>query len=111
MKTAPQKEPISEKMGGSRTAHLQPLIDFLQARGNTPWQAPSYQPVGADGFAYDRDGFGTFYFEQPLNLAALVAWFDLPETITVGKTAVCDSRNFVSISQAVPQGQRIHLDF
>ena len=81
MITVPLKTLISEKMPDSRTAHLQPLIDFLQVQGNPPWRAPDYRPAGTNGFYFDRDGYGTFYFEQPLNLSALAARFDLPATI------------------------------
>lgn len=107
----PKKEPIAEKSDDSRTAHLQPLIDFLKDQGNPPWQAPSYQTVGENGFYFDRDGFGTFYFEQPLDIAALAAHFALPASILLGKTAVSDRRNFVRISQLVPQGPPIRFDF
>lgn len=107
----PKKEPVLEKFDGSRTAHLQPLIDFLKAQGNPPVQAPGYGSVGADGFHFDRDGFGTFYFEQPLDIAALAVHFELPASIVLGQTAVFDSRNFVSISQVVRQGAPIQLDF
>lgn len=103
----PKKEPVLEKFDGSRTAHLQPLIDFLKAQGNPPGHAPGYGSVGADGFYFDRDGFGTFYFEQPLDIAALSAHFALPASILLGKTAVSDRRNFVRISQLVPQGPPI----
>jgi hypothetical protein len=106
MITHPEKEPIPEKLEGSRTAHLQPLIDFLKAQGNTPWPTPSDRPVGADGFEYDRDGFGTFYFEQPLDLLALAARFELPDTITVGTTAVYDRRNFAGLSQGMHRAHR-----
>ena len=110
MVTAPEKVLISAKNDDSRTAHLQPLIDFLQAQGNPVWQAPSYRPAGANGFYFDRDGYGTFYFEQPLNLSALAARFDLPDTIVLGQTAVYDSGNFVGISQVVPQGEPLRFD-
>ena len=110
MVNSPEKVLISAKFDDSRTAHLQPLIDFLHAQGNPPWQAPSYQRVGENGFYFDRDGYGTFYFEQPLNLSALAARFDLPNTIVLGKTAVYDSRNFVGISQVVPQGPPLRFD-
>lgn len=111
MAIPPEKEPVLEKFDGSRTAHLQPLIDFLKDQGNPPWQAPSYQAVGENGFHFDRDGFGTFYFEQPLDIAALAAHFELPASILLGQAAVSDSRNFVSISQLVSQGPPIQLDF
>lgn len=110
MGTAPEKVPLSAKFDDSRTAHLQPLIDLLKAQGNPPWVAPRYRPVGADGFYFDRDGYGTFYFEQPLNLAALAARFDLPDTVVLGQTAVYDRRNFVGISQAIPQKEPLRFD-
>jgi hypothetical protein len=97
------KIPILEEIGSSRTAHLRPLLDFLKAQGNVPWRAPSSRPVGEDGFYFDPDEYGTFYFEQPLDLLALETQFALPATIILGKAAVYDSRNFVCISQAMPQ--------
>ena len=111
MVKASEKVRIAEKFDGSRTAHLQPLVDFLTAQGNPPWLGPSYQPKRENGFYFDRDGFGTFYFEQPLDLAALSAHFELPASIVLSETAVCDSRNFVSISQVISQGPPIRLDF
>ena len=110
MVKSPEKVLISAKFDDSRTAHLQPLIDLLIAQGNLPWLAPSYRPAGQNGFYFDRDGFGTFYFEQPLDLAALATHFELPASITLGNTAVYDSRNFLSISQVVPQGPPLRFD-
>ena len=72
--------------------------------------APSYRLVGADGFYFDRDGYGTFYFEQPLDLPSFAARFDLPDTIVLGKTAVYDRRNFVGISQAYPVEEPLRFD-
>lgn len=111
MVKAPEKVLISAKFDDSRTAHLRPLLDLLTAQGNPPWLGPSDQPAGENGFYFDRDGFGTFYFEQPLNLAALSAHFELPASVVLGKTAVYDSRNFVSISQVIPQRPPITFDF
>jgi hypothetical protein len=92
MVTAPAKVPISAKLDGSRTAHLQLLIDFLKAQGN--------EPASADDFTFDRDGYGSYYFAQELDMEALRAQFDLPASIVAGQSAVYDSRNFVCITQA-----------
>lgn len=107
----PDKEPISEKFAGSRTAHLQPLIAFLKVQGNIPWQAPSYRPVGVDEFDFDRDGFGNFYFTSPLDLAAVREKFVLPATIsfTPGGT-IWDERNLVGIAQATPVTSPLHFE-
>lgn len=110
MLIAPIKLLISAKFEGSRTAHLQPLIDFLKAQGNPPGLAPGHRPAGGDGFCFDLDGYGTFYFEQPLDLLALAARFSLPATIVIGQTAVYDSRNFVCLRQSIPQEQALRFD-
>ena len=91
MKTVLQRVPISAKFDGSRTAHLQPLIDFLTAQGNAP--------ASAD-FTFDRDGYGSYYFAQALDMEALRARFDLPATLLLTKDTVQDTRNFVAITQA-----------
>ena len=91
MVTASEKVPISAKNDDSRTAHLQPLIDFLKAQGNAP--------ASAD-FTFDRDGIGSYYFAQPLDMEAIRARFALPASIVAGQSAVFDSRNFVCITQA-----------
>ena len=62
MKTVLQRVPITAKFDGSRTAHLQPLIDFLTAQGNAP---------ASKDFTFDRDGYGSYYFAQPLDMEAL----------------------------------------
>ena len=92
MKTALQRVPISAKNDDSRTAHLQPLIDFLKGQGNAP--------ASADDFTFDRDGYGSYYFAQALDMEALRARFDLPASIVAGQSAVYDGRNFVCITQA-----------
>ena len=91
MKTAIQRVPITAKFDGSRTAHLQPLIDFLTAQGNAP---------ASEDFTFDRDGYGSYYFAQALDMQALRAQFDLPATIVLTKDTVHDKGNFVRITQA-----------
>jgi len=86
-----EKVPILAKNEGSRTAHLQPLIDFLKAQGNAP---------ASEDFTFDRDGYGSYYFAQPLDVEAIQARFSLPASIVAGQSAVYDSRNFVCITQA-----------
>jgi hypothetical protein len=76
----PQKDAILEKLLDSRTAHLQPLIDFLIAQGNLSWLAANYRPLGGDEFIFDRDGFGTFYCTDLLDFAAVREHFVLPAT-------------------------------
>ena len=107
----PKKEPVLEKIDGSRTAHLQPLIDFLKAQGNPPHPIPPYLVSGENGFYFDRDGFGDFCFERPLDMAGLSAHFELPDTIRLAETSVYDARNFVRISQLIPQGPLPTFDF
>ena len=85
------KEPISDKADGSRTAHLQPVIDFLKAQGN--------EPATGDAFEYNRDGLGTYGFARPLDVAALRARFDFPPSISLSESGLHDSRNFVRIAQ------------
>jgi hypothetical protein len=111
MSKAPKKVPIAEREGHSRTAHLLPLIAFLEAQGNPPHPIPPYLVAGENGFYFDRDGLGDFTFEQPLDLAGLAAHFELPDTIKLAKTSVYDARNFVRISQLIPQGPPITFDF
>ena len=85
------KEHISETADGSRTAHLQPIIDFLKAQGN--------EPATGDAFYYNRDGYGVYGFAEPLDMDALRARFDFPASIVAGQSGVYDSRHFVSIAQ------------
>jgi hypothetical protein len=103
MKQQVPKTLILEKVGDSRTAHLQPLIDFLKAHGN--------QPARVDDFTFDRDGYGDYRFASPLDMAALVAHFDFPPTLLLNQNSVEDTRNFVGINQHVAQGPPITLDF
>ena len=103
MVTTSAKVPISAKFDGSRTAHLQPLIDFLKAQGNAP--------ASADTFTFDRDGYGDYRFAGPLDMAALRERFEFPPTLLLGQNSVQDTRNFVGIGQHVAQGPPIQLDF
>ena len=91
MKTVLQRVPVSAKFDGSRTAHLRPLIDFLTAQGNAP---------ASEDFTFDRDGYGSYYFAQALDMEALRARFDLPATLLLTKDTVQDTRNFVRLTQA-----------
>ncbi len=91
MVTASEKVPILAKNNDSRTVHLQPLIDFLTAQGNVP---------ASENFTFDRDGYGSYYFAQALDMEALRAQFELPITLLLTKDTVQDTRNFVRITQA-----------
>ena len=62
----------------SRSAHLQPVIDFLISQGNTPLQK---------GFYYDKGGIGTFEFADPIDSNLLKEKFEFPDSIKVGKDA------------------------
>lgn len=98
-----EKTVLVEKLPGSRTAHLQPVIDFLKAYGN--------QPVSGDAFTFDRDGYGDYRFTEPLDMAALREHFDFPPTLLLNQNSVQDTRNFVGINQHVAQGPPLTLDF
>ncbi|MGI4872850.1 MAG: hypothetical protein ACRYFX_16955 [Janthinobacterium lividum] len=74
----------------SRTAHLQPVIDFLKARGN--------QPAGVDAWAHDRDGLKTYAFARPLDIAALEAHFEFPPAIIPYPKGIFDKDNFAQIT-------------
>ena len=89
---------------------MQPLVDFLKAQGNPPWPAPSYLPVGADGFDFDRDGYGTFSFQDPLDLEAVRQHFLLPATIVAQNGAIWDLRNGVGIAQVQPVEEPLNFD-
>lgn len=102
MKQQLPKTLILEKVGESRTAHLQPLIDFLKAQGN--------QPASGDDFTFDRDGYGDYRFTGPLDMGALKEHFDFPPTLLLNQNSVQDTRNFVGIGQHVAQGPPITLD-
>lgn len=106
-----EKTVLVEKLPDSRTAHLLPVVEFLKSQGNTPWLAPSYRPVGADGFDFDRDGFGNFYFDEPLDLKAVRMHFSLPGTITFTQDGgIWDQRNLVGIAQAKPVTAPLSFD-
>jgi hypothetical protein len=91
MVTAPEKQPISAQSEDSRTAHLQPLIDFLKAQGN--------EPATGDAFYYERDGYGVYGFAQPLDVVGLRERFDFPPSIHLSANAIFDAGNFVTITQ------------
>ena len=100
----PQKVAIAEKVPGSLTAHLLPLVAFLKAQGNTPAPPLSYAQQNPDGFNFDRDGLGTFLFEKPLDVKAIKAHFDLPSGINFTRQGdLWDSRNRVGISRSRPR--------
>ena len=106
-----EKVVLVEKLSDSRTAHLLPVIEFLKTQGNTPWLAPSYRRVGDDGFDFDRDGFGNFYFDKPLDLQAVRTHFALPATITFTQDGgIWDRRNLVGIAQAKPVAVPLSFD-
>jgi hypothetical protein len=105
-----EKKSISEKFEDSRTAHLRPLIDFLKAQGNPPWPAPGYGSIGADGFVFDRDGYGTFYFRDPLVLDAVRQHFLLSTTILAQNGAIWDQRNGVGITLVQPVEEALDFD-
>ncbi len=96
MRTTPEKVPISASLDGSRTAHLQPVIDLLKAEGN--------ELASVDGFTFDRDGYGTCYFEKPLDMDLLKARFAFPPDIHLSNNAVFDAGNFIAITQRIPPG-------
>ncbi|MDF7814172.1 hypothetical protein [Hymenobacter sp. YC55] len=96
MSLTSDKIALVEKLPDSRTAHLQPVIDFLKALGN--------EPANGDEFVFNRDGYGEYLFRQPLPVAQLREQFTFPSTITLTGTAVEDTRNFVAINQASVPG-------
>ena len=81
---------ILAQASGSRTAHLQPVIDFIKAQGN--------QPAGVDGWTHDRDGLETYTFARPLDMAAIQAHFEFPPTITPYPKGLYDKGNFVNLT-------------
>ena len=100
----PKKQPIlSHSPSGSHTEHLRPIIDFLIEQGNPPTPRPSYLRLEPDGFYIDRDGVGEFLFEQPLDVAAIQARFDLPPGIGFTRQGdLWDSPNRKGIMQSHP---------
>ena len=101
-----EKEPktaIAEQEPDSLTAHLLPVVAFPKAQGNSPAPPLSYAQQNPDGFNFDRDGLGTFLFEQPLDVDALKARFAFPSGIGFTRQSdLWDSRNRVGIMQARP---------
>lgn len=94
---------IQEKVIGSLTAHLMPLIEFIKAQGNPPVPPPSYAQLNEDGFRFDRDGLGTFLFQEPLDVAAIQARFELPPTIVfITDGDIWDRRSRVGIQRGRP---------
>ncbi|HEX8659016.1 MAG TPA: hypothetical protein VF690_15855 [Hymenobacter sp.] len=89
MKTTPKKVPILANLADFRTAHLQPVIDFLKAQGN--------EPAAGDQFYYNRDGLGVYDFAQPFDVALLQEHFDFPPSISLSVDGLHDSRHFVRI--------------
>jgi len=89
MKTAPKKVLILANLADFRTAHLQPVIDFLKAQGNVP--------ATDDQFRYNRDGLGVYGFAQPLDAQLLQEHFDFPPSISLSADGLHDSRHFVRI--------------
>lgn len=94
---------IQERLPDSRAAHLLPIVDFLRERGNIPSPRLSYASYTENGFNFDRDGQGVFLFDQPLDLEAVKAHFELPATMGYTRNGIYDERNRLSIEQTVPQ--------
>lgn len=76
---------------GTDTDHLLPVIEFLKKQGN--------QPATNDEFRFNRDGFGVYGFQQPINIDLLKRHFDFPSTIILAGGALRDDRHFVGIEQ------------
>lgn len=89
METTPKKVLILANLADFRTAHLQPVIDFLKAQGNAP--------ATGDQFYYNRDGLGVYGFAQPLDTQLLQEHFDFPPSISLSADGLHDSRHFVRI--------------
>lgn len=98
MKIIPKKVPILAGLADFRTAHLQPVIDFLKAQGNTP--------ATGDQFHYNRDGLGVYGFAQPLDTQLLQEHFDFPPSISLSVDGLHDSRHFVRIQHTPDQSVR-----
>ena len=88
---------------GSDTDHLLPVIDFLKAQGNTP--------AAGDEFQFNRDGLGTYSFNQPLDVASLQEHFVFPPTIKLSVDGLHDTRHFVRIGQGNPSQPVRKLSF
>jgi hypothetical protein len=98
METTPEKVLILADMADFRTAHLQPVIDFLKAQGN--------EPATDDQFHYNRDGLGVYGFAQPVDVALLQEHFDFPASIHLSVDGLHDSRHFVRIQHTPDQPVR-----
>ena len=98
MKTTPEKVRILANMADFRTAHLQPVIDFLKAQG--------YEPATGDQFQYNRDGLGVYGFTQRLDVDLLQQHFDFPPSIHLSVDGLHDSRHFVRIQHTPDQPVR-----
>lgn len=94
----PARVAISAGVPGSDTAHLQPVINFLKAQGNTP--------AAGDAFQFNRDGLGVYGFAQPLDTQQMKEYFDFPSSISLSVDGLHDSRHFVRIQHAPNQSAR-----
>jgi hypothetical protein len=86
----PEKVLIQAQSPESRTAHLQPVIDFIKAQGN--------QPAGVDAWTHNRDGLEIYTFAHPLDLAAIQAHFEFPPTIEPYAKGLYDKGNFANLT-------------
>lgn len=86
--------PVLPKLPGSRTAHLQPVLDWLLAQG--------CQPAGLPAFTFNRDGHGSCRFAGTLPLAQLAARFALPASVVPYADGLDDRRNFLEIVADAP---------
>ena len=94
----PARVAIAAGVPGSDTVHLQPIIDFLKAQGNTP--------ATGDAFQFNRDGLGVYGFAQPLDTQLLQEYFDFPSSISLSVDGLHDSRHFVRIQHTPNQPVR-----
>nr|GFC95013.1 hypothetical protein [Tanacetum cinerariifolium] len=85
-----RKVRIQAQAPASRTAHLQPILDFLKAQGNLP--------AGVDAWTHDREGLETYTFARPFDLAAIQAQFEFPPTIELHAKGLYDKGNFATIT-------------
>jgi hypothetical protein len=88
---------------GSDTDHLLPVIDFLKAQG--------YTPATGDKFDFNRDGLGTYGFQEPLDVALLQEHFVFPPTIKLSVDGLHDTRHFVRIGQGNPNQPARKMSF
>ncbi len=81
-----------------RTDHLQPVIDFLLAKGNRPshwWHE--------DGFWFDQGGVLHYTFTDPIDAAELREHFAFPPSITLSDDGtIKDGPNYFDISYDRP---------